>query len=134
TQNHHADTNKHEREESADVRQTHHLIDSRNRSDATNGNTGQNRRDVWRLETRMHTREHRWQQSIASHREEDARLSELEHEKHSRVRYYRSKSDDCVLPQRLRRNAFESHGERFASLRRGPTHNRPPRHHSREHG
>ena len=59
---------------------------------------GQDRRDVRRPEARVHPGEDRRQKPVARHREEDARLPELEDEEHRRLRDDRAERDDADHP------------------------------------
>ena len=64
------------------LRQLDHLVDVRHRREHGHEHAGQDRGDVRRPVLRVHLRGPRRQQAVARHREEDARLAELEHQQH----------------------------------------------------
>ena len=72
-----------------------------------------------RLKARVDARELRRQKAVARHREEDARLSELEDQKHGGVRDDRAEGDDSRGPRRAcGRDAVERHRQRLGLLGR----------------
>ena len=82
-----ADAHQHESEQCSDVRQVNHLIDAHHRREPADDHTGHDGRHVRGLESRMDLGKDRWQQTIAGHGKEDARLTKLEHQQHGGVRY-----------------------------------------------
>ena len=66
----------------------------------------------------MHLRKHWWQQSVARHREKDARLAELKHEQHRRVCDNRTKRDNAGGPIRSWRDVLQRHRQRLGLLGR----------------
>src|SRR5262245_29787028 len=82
-----ADADEDEREQGADVREIHHLVDAREHRAYADQYAREDRRDVWRLESRVDAREAFREQPVAGHREKDSRLAELKHEQHGGVRH-----------------------------------------------
>ena len=115
-------TNQHKCKQRPNVCQIDHLINAHHRRKATDDNAGQNRSDVWRLESRMHLGENGRQQAIARDRKEDARLAQLKDEQHSRVGNHRSEGDDCAGPSRVRRDVIERHRQRLGLFSRQSPH------------
>src|SRR6266545_359399 len=102
------ETDQDEREGRPDVGQVDHLIERREGRRHSHPHARQDRRDVGRAEFRVDLREDGGQQPVARHREEDPRLSELEDQKHGRVRHDRAEGHDADHPVGHR---CELHGE-----------------------
>jgi hypothetical protein len=86
-----------EREERPDVREVDHLVDAHERADPADEHAGEDRRDVRRAEARVDAREDRREEPVARHREQDARLPELEDQEHGRLRDDRAEGHDPII-------------------------------------
>src|SRR5262249_9915035 len=98
-QDHDSEANQNEGEELPNVSEVQKRTDSDNRRDAADKNAGPNRRDMRGAKARMNSREVLREQTIASHRHKNPRLTKLKDEQHGSDTGNRARTDERLRPR-----------------------------------
>src|ERR1051326_908518 len=128
-EHHYAEANDHESEQSTNGHELTQQRDGEEAGNSSGHDASDDGGDVWRLKSRMDLAEDRRQQSIARHREKDARLAHEHYEDH------RGESRDCTdvdekpKPAQRRTGLLDRHEHRVGNIQLGVVGH--ARHHQR---